>query len=63
MKKKYSAPIAEMIEAELGGLLEEVVSFIGVDIDDPHPGPGFGEAKEGVFDAGSKSSSIFDFDE
>ena len=61
MKKIYSAPIAEMIEAELGGLLEEVVSFVQVDIDDPVNPPGFGEAKPtGAFDGGSMPNSIFD---
>ena len=61
MKKLYSAPIADLIETEMDNVLAGI-SF-GVDIDDPHPGPGFGEAKEGVFDAGSKSSGIFEFDE
>ena len=48
MKKKYSAPIAEWIEAELGGLLEETVSFVQVQIDDPIEGPGYAEGKGGM---------------
>ena len=51
MKKKYSAPIAEWIEAELGGLLEETVSFVQVEIDDPDvpvPGSGMAEGKGGM---------------
>jgi hypothetical protein len=47
MKKKYSAPIAEWIEAELGGLLEETVSFVQVENPDT-PGPGFAEGKGGM---------------
>ena len=48
MKKKYSAPIAEWIEAELGGLLEETVSFVQVEVDDPIEGPGYAEGKGGM---------------
>ena len=62
MKKLYSAPIADLIETEMDNVLAGI-SF-GVDIDDPHPGPGFGEAKPGgVFENEAKSTSIFDFDE
>lgn len=61
MKKLYSAPIADLIETEMDNVLE--ISF-DVDIDDPHPGPGFAETKsEGVFENDAKSTSIFDYDE
>lgn len=61
MKKNYSAPIADLIETEIDDVLT-TVSVIG---EDPYPTPGFdvGEAKSGeVFDAGSKSTSIFDYE-
>lgn len=58
MKKKYSAPIAEWIEAELGGLLEETVSFVQVEIDDPIEGPGYVEGKGGM--NGEFNGGIFD---
>ena len=61
MKKLYSAPIADLIETEMDNVLAGI-SF-GVDIDDPHPGPGFGEAKpEGVFENEAKTTSIFDYE-
>ena len=61
MKKLYSAPIADLIETEMDNVLAGI-SF-GVDIDDPRPGPGFGEAKpEGVFENEAKSTSIFDYE-
>ncbi len=59
MKKKYSAPIADLIETEIDDVLT-TVSVIG---EDPYPTPDVGEAKSGeVFDAGSKSTSIFDYE-
>lgn len=61
MKKNYSAPIADLIETEIDDVLT-TVSVIG---EDPYPTPGFdvGEAKSSeVFDAGSKSTSIFDYE-
>lgn len=64
MKKNYSAPIADLIETEIDDVLT-TVSVIG---EDPYITPGFdvddlGEAKSGdVFDAGSKSTSIFDYE-
>ena len=61
MKKNYSAPIADLIETEIDDVLT-TVSVIG---EDPYPPPGFdvGEAKSGeVFDDGSKSTSIFDYE-
>ena len=61
MKKNYSAPIADLIETEIDDVLT-TVSVIG---EDPYITPGFdvGEAKsEEVFDAGSKSTSIFDYE-
>ena len=61
MKKNYSAPIADLIETEIDDVLT-TVSVIG---EDPYPTPGFdvGEAQSGeVFDAGSKSTSIFDYE-
>lgn len=63
MKKNYSAPIADLIETEIDDVLT-TVSVIG---EDPYPTPGgiddTGEAKSGyVFDAGSKSTSIFDYE-
>ena len=62
MKKLYSAPIADLIETEMDNV-RAGISF-GVDIDDPHPGPGFAETKsEGVFENDAKSTSIFDYDE
>jgi len=62
MKKNYSAPIADLIETEIDDVMIPTVSVIG---EDPYPTPGFdvGEAKSGeVFDAGSKSTSIFDYE-
>ncbi len=61
MKKNYSAPIADLIETEIDDVLT-TVSVIG---EDPYITPGYdvGEAKSGdVFDAGSKSTSIFDYE-
>lgn len=65
MKKNYSAPIADLIETEIDDVLT-TVSVIG---EDPYITPGFdvgddlGEAKSGdVFNAGSKSTSIFDYE-
>lgn len=62
MKKLYSAPIADLIETEMDDVMIPTVSVI---VEEPVPGPGFdvGEAKSGdVFDAGSKSTSIFDYE-
>lgn len=65
MKKNYSAPIADLIETEIDDVMIPTVSVIG---QDPYITPGFdvddlGEAKSGdVFDAGSKSTSIFDYE-
>ena len=61
MKKLYSAPIADLIEAEMDTVLT-TLSVIG---EDPYitPGVDVGEAKSGdVFNAGSKSTSIFDYE-
>ncbi len=62
MKKLYSAPIADLIEAEM----DTVLTTLSVEGEDPYPLPGgidVGEAKSGdVFDAGSKSTSIFDYE-
>ena len=70
MKRFYTAPIAELVEAETDDLL--TVSF-HVDIDDPvdPPGPGgeeWGETKPPIGGGGdeydvnlSKGGSIFDY--
>lgn len=65
MKKNYSAPIAELIEAEMDDLLAGV-SF-EVDIPDPGVDPIGGggdeyvEGKEGEFGGGaSKATGIFE---
>lgn len=68
MKKLYSAPIADLIETEMDNVLAGISFNVIIDPDDPDdpPGPGFddvGEAKGSVFDAGSKSNGIFEFDE
>lgn len=66
MKKHYSAPIADLIETEMDDVMIPTVSVI---VEEPVPGPGYdvgddvGEAKSGdVFNAGSKSTSIFDYE-
>ena len=61
MKKLYSAPIADLIEAEM----DTVLTSFSIEGEDPYPLPGndVGEAKSGdVFDAGPKSTSIFDYE-
>ena len=63
MKKFYSAPIAELIETEM----DTVMTSFSIEGEDPYPLPGgiddTGEAKSGnVFDAGSESTSIFDYE-
>lgn len=61
MKKLYSAPIADLIEAEM----DTVLTSFSIEGEDPYhlPGNDVGEAKSGdVFDAGSKSTSIFDYE-
>ena len=65
MKKNYSAPIADLIETEI----DDVLTTVSVIAEDPTvPVPGYdvddlGEAQSGeVFDAGSKSTSIFDYE-
>ena len=66
MKKNYSAPIADLIETEIDDVMIPTVSVIG---EDPYITPRFdvgddtGEANSGeVFNAGSKSTSIFDYE-
>ena len=50
MKKMYSAPIAELIEAEMDDLLAAVSKEVILDDDDPDgpEGPGIAEGKGGM---------------
>ena len=57
MKKMYSAPVAEFIEAEMDDLL--AVASKAIVVDDPDvPGPGYGEGKGGM--NGDFDGGIFD---
>ena len=48
MKKMYSAPIAELIEAEMDDLLAAVSKNVVVDDPDGPEGPGIAEGKGGM---------------